>query len=97
VVATAQQAQNGGENGRHARGRRDTTLRTFEGREAFLHRFHGRIGVARIHHAGFVSGKAGRGLGRILEHEAGGEEQRLRVLVELAAMNAGPDGQGFEF
>ena len=68
--------------------------RAFQRRQAVLEHGHGGIGVARIHHSFFVVGEARRGLRRVVEHEARGEEQRFGVLVELGAHLAGAHALG---
>jgi hypothetical protein len=55
------------------------------------------VGEARIDIAFGAAGEPRRRLGCILEHEAGGQIHRLRMLAELAAVDAGAQGKGIEF
>ena len=96
MVAGFQGGHRGRQDGRHSRCGRDAGLRTFERREPLLESGHGGIGEARIDIARRVVAEAVRGLRGILEHEARGEEQPFRVLVELAAMDAGAHRQRFD-
>ena len=75
-------------------GRGDAGLGAFERGEAVLEHRHRRIGEARVDEALVAAGEARRGLRGVLEHEARGQEQRLGMLVELAARRAGAHAQG---
>ena len=54
--------------------------------DQILHRRHGRIGEARVDVARLLAGKSCGRLGGGFEHETRGQEYRLAVLVELAAL-----------
>ncbi len=85
-----------GEDRRHAGGEGHAALRAFERGEPRLHHLHGGIGETRVDRPGLLALETRRGFGGTAEDEAGGEEHRLRMLVELAAYAAGADRQGVD-
>jgi hypothetical protein len=96
VLAAFHQSHYASEDRRHAGSGGDAALRAFERCEPLLQCCHGRIGVARIHHARIFARETRRRLRRVLENEARRQVQRLGMLVELAAVNARAHRQGLE-
>ena len=81
----------------HAGGGGDAGFRALQRGQAFLEGGHRGIGEAGVNVPRLLVRKARRRLGGIVEHEAGGEVERFGVLVELAAVNARPHGEGLDF
>jgi hypothetical protein len=98
MVALLEQPENRGGHGRHSGGGRHARLRAFHGGQAILEHLHRGVGEARIDVARLFVGELARGFGGGLVDEAGGEDQRLRVLLEIAADGAGtnPERVGLE-
>ena len=96
MVASGKQAHHASQDGGHAAGGGDAELRAFQRRQPLLQHADGRVGEARVDVARLLPAKTGGRLRCVLEHEAGSEEHRLGMLVELAADRPGADGQGFK-
>src|SRR3569623_618711 len=94
VIAAFQQAEAGGEDGRHARTGSHRPLAAFNGGNALLEHLHRRIGEARLNVAWLLAGATRSRLGRAREHETGGGENGLAHLTRAAAPLASVHRQG---
>ena len=96
VVTRFQQRHDHRQDRRHAGCRGDTGFAALERREPCLHRGDGGIGKARIDVAILCARETCGRLGRVLENETRGQVQGLAMLVELAAVGAGPHRKRIE-
>ena len=73
VITGTEQGHHGGHDRRHPGCRRHAGLGPFQGRQALLHRSHGRIGEAGVNVPLFLPGETRGRLGCAIEDEAGSE------------------------
>jgi hypothetical protein len=89
VVAAFQERHRGSEDRRHPRSGGEARFGAFQSGEPVLQHRHRGIGIAAVHPGALAAAEALLGLRGAVENEAGGEEQRLAVLLEVAAHLAG--------
>ncbi len=94
MLASAHQTHHRGQNRRHAGSKSDATFSAFQGCQSFLEHADAGIGETCVDRPGFGAGKARGGFGGAAENEAGSQEHRLGMFLELAALGAGAHSQG---